>query len=59
MDVSRAGRFTVISAAVNKGDFSPFESLLTVLSVPYDDQPIFARYPPRPEPVVHQTFCGT
>jgi uncharacterized protein YdiU (UPF0061 family) len=51
----------VISAAVNKGDLSPFESLLTVLSMPYEDQPAFGRYadPPRPEQVVHQTFCGT
>ena len=51
----------VISAAVSKADFSLFESLLTVLSMPYEDQPIFGRYadPPRPEQVVHQTFCGT
>ncbi len=50
-----------ISAAVNEADFSPFESLLTVLSMPYEDQPAFARYadPPRPEQIVHQTFCGT
>ena len=32
-----------------------------VLAAPYDDQPGFARYaePPRPDQVVHQTFCGT
>ena len=50
-----------ISAAVNDGYFSPFESLLTVLSMPYEDQPAFGRYvdPPRPDQVVHQTFCGT
>jgi serine/tyrosine/threonine adenylyltransferase len=50
-----------ISAAVNDGNFAPFESLLTVLSMPYEDQPAFARYvdPPRPDQVVHQTFCGT
>ena len=50
-----------IAAGVNKGDFTPFESLLTVLSMPYEDQPAFARYaaPPGPEEVVHQTFCGT
>jgi uncharacterized protein YdiU (UPF0061 family) len=50
-----------IAAAVNDGDYSPFESLLGVLSAPYDDQPGFARYadPPRPDQVVHQTFCGT
>ena len=50
-----------IAAAVSKGDFSPFENLLAVLSRPYEDQPIFGRYaePPRPEQIVHQTFCGT
>jgi serine/tyrosine/threonine adenylyltransferase len=50
-----------ISAAVNVGDFQPFESLLTVLSTPYEDQPTFGRYvdPPRPDQIVHQTFCGT
>ena len=39
----------------------PFETLITVLANPYDDQPGFARYaePPRPDQVVHQTFCGT
>ncbi len=51
----------VISAAVNTGDFSPLEGLLTVLSTPYEDQPNFGRYadPPRPDQVVRQTFCGT
>jgi uncharacterized protein YdiU (UPF0061 family) len=50
-----------IDAAVNNGDFSPFETLLAVLSTPYEDQPAFARYadPPRPDQIVHQTFCGT
>ncbi len=50
-----------IAAAQDHGDFKPFERLLTVLSSPYEDQPAFARYadPPRPEQVVHQTFCGT
>ena len=50
-----------ISAAVNDGNFLPFEGLLTVLSMPYEDQPAFGRYvdPPRPDQVVHQTFCGT
>jgi len=50
-----------IIAAVNDGDFSPFESLLSVVSAPYEDQPAFQRYvePPRSDQVVHQTFCGT
>ena len=50
-----------LSAAVNDADLSAFESLLTVLSRPYDDQPAFRRYadPPRPDQIVRQTFCGT
>ncbi|MGD0143921.1 MAG: protein adenylyltransferase SelO [Rhizomicrobium sp.] len=50
-----------IMAAVERKDFIPFETLLAVLSRPYDDQPEFARYadPPRPDQIVHQTFCGT
>jgi serine/tyrosine/threonine adenylyltransferase len=50
-----------LSAAVNKGDLSPFETLLTVVSRPYEDQPAFGRYavPPRPDQIVRQTFCGT
>ena len=50
-----------LSAAVNNGDLSAFETLLTVLSHPYDDQPPHRRYaePPRPDQIVRQTFCGT
>ena len=51
-----------ISAAANKSDFAPFERLLAALARPYDDLPsTLARYadPPRPEQIVHQTFCGT
>jgi serine/tyrosine/threonine adenylyltransferase len=50
-----------ISAAVSHSDLAPFETLLTALSKPFEDQPIFGRYadPPRPEQVVRQTFCGT
>jgi len=50
-----------ISAAVDHDDFSVFETLLAVLSTPYEEQPPFGRFadPPRPDQVVHQTFCGT
>ena len=50
-----------IAAAVDGGDFAPFESLVAVLSRPFDDQPGQDRYatPPRPDQVVRQTFCGT
>jgi uncharacterized protein YdiU (UPF0061 family) len=50
-----------LSEAVNNENLAPFETLLTVLSRPYEDQPAFARYaaPPRPDQIVRQTFCGT
>ncbi len=34
---------------------------MTVLAKPYDDQPGFEAYaqPPRPDEIVHETFCGT
>jgi uncharacterized protein YdiU (UPF0061 family) len=50
-----------LAAAVDNGDLKPFETLLGVLSRPYDDQPQRERYaePPRPHEVVLQTFCGT
>lgn len=47
-------------AAAEAGDFAPFETLNTVLSRPYDDQPDFPRYadlPPRMDG--YRTFCGT
>ncbi len=49
-----------ISAGLG-GDFAPFEGLMAVLAQPYEEQPEAARYglPPRPEQVVHRTFCGT
>ena len=47
-----------LSAAVNNGDLSAFETLLTVLLRPYDEQPDRTRYadPPRPDQIVRQTF---
>jgi serine/tyrosine/threonine adenylyltransferase len=51
-----------ISAAVNEGDFTPFEALIAMLGRPYEDVPTnLARYtiPPRPDQMLRQTFCGT
>jgi uncharacterized protein YdiU (UPF0061 family) len=50
-----------IRAAVDEGDFTPFEQLVEVLATPYDDPVGRERYTltPRPDQVVHQTFCGT
>lgn len=50
-----------LTAAVTDGDFAPFETLLEVLSRPYESRPEFSAYadPPKPEERVTQTFCGT
>ena len=59
--IPRNHRVEEALAAATAGDFAPFETLVTVLSKPYDDQPEFLAYmePPRPEQVVQRTFCGT
>ena len=51
----------LIQAAVGEGDFGTFAKLLEVLATPFEDQAPNERYaaPPRPEEVVHETFCGT
>jgi uncharacterized protein YdiU (UPF0061 family) len=51
----------MIVAAVEREDFTPFESLISVLEKPFEDQPTAQRYadPPLPEQIVHKTFCGT
>jgi uncharacterized protein YdiU (UPF0061 family) len=50
-----------LTAAVERADFQPFEDLHRVLSRPYHDDPVLARYaaPPRDDQRVLQTFCGT
>jgi uncharacterized protein YdiU (UPF0061 family) len=50
-----------LSAAAQRADLEPFETLVRVLEHPYDDQPEFAHLatPPLPEERVQQTFCGT
>jgi uncharacterized protein YdiU (UPF0061 family) len=50
-----------IAAAVTRDDFSVFETLVGVLSRPFEDQPEHPRHalPARPEERVLQTFCGT
>jgi serine/tyrosine/threonine adenylyltransferase len=51
----------VITAAVERHDFAPFEQLSAVLSQPYQDKSEFAEFahPPLPTERVLQTFCGT
>ena len=51
-----------LAAAVDLGDYAPFEKLLTVLQQPFDERMQFAAYA---EPATaeesrgYQTFCGT
>jgi len=51
----------MIVAAVERDDFGPFETLLELLSRPYEDQPDFAEFanPPKAHERVLATFCGT
>ena len=50
-----------IRAAVDRDDFSPFETLVRVLARPFDDQPEAAHLAEAPlaEERVRKTFCGT
>lgn len=50
-----------ITAAVDEGRTSIFETLVRVTTAPFDDQPGSERYaePPKSHQIVHQTFCGT
>jgi len=50
-----------LNAAVQQGDCAPMETLLTVLSTPFDLKPEHVTYctPPTPSERVSQTFCGT
>jgi len=43
------------------GDFAPFHHLVDALATPYVEQPEYAdlEAAPRPEEIVHETFCGT
>jgi uncharacterized protein YdiU (UPF0061 family) len=51
----------VIQAATQREDFQPFEDLLAVVTLPYEERPGLEKYstPARPEECVLQTFCGT
>jgi uncharacterized protein YdiU (UPF0061 family) len=50
-----------LAAAVSANDFSPFETLLAVLSNPFYERAEYAHYaiPPTSDQIVAQTFCGT
>jgi uncharacterized protein YdiU (UPF0061 family) len=50
-----------LSAAVERDDYAPFDTLLNILSRPFDDQPDFAAFaePAPDEQDCYRTFCGT
>jgi uncharacterized protein YdiU (UPF0061 family) len=50
-----------LDAAVWRQDYKPFEEMMEVLALPYEDRPGLERYaaPARPEEQVSRTFCGT
>ncbi len=47
--------------AAGQDDFQAFEELTAVLSNPFEAQSVGHKYgnPPRPDQIVHETFCGT
>jgi len=59
--IPRNHRIQQAIEAAEGGDLTRFEVLNAVLSKPYEDQPEYADYmkPPKPDEVVHRTFCGT
>ncbi|MFW3615877.1 protein adenylyltransferase SelO [Billgrantia antri] len=50
-----------LTAAMDENDFGPFETLLEIVTRPYDDQPEREEYtlPAEPTERVFRTFCGT
>ncbi|MGR4066957.1 YdiU family protein [Halomonas sp. LR3S48] len=50
-----------LTAAMDENDFGPFETLLDVVTHPFDDQPGREEYtrPAEPTERVFRTFCGT
>ena len=50
-----------LRAATDEADYTPFHTLVDVLSQPFSFNPELLRFatPPRPEQEVRQTFCGT
>ncbi|MFV2033947.1 MAG: YdiU family protein [Halocynthiibacter sp.] len=59
--IPRNHRVEEVIVAALADDFTPFERLNRVLSRPFEVQPDdkYLTTPPRPDQLVHQTFCGT
>ena len=62
--IPRNHRVEAMIAAALEGDFAPFHAMVDALASPYDDAPASGEgaalaLPPKPDEVVHATFCGT
>jgi protein adenylyltransferase len=59
--ISRNHRVEQAIQSAYGGDFATFHRLIDALATPYADQVEYAdlEAPPRPEEIVHKTFCGT
>lgn len=59
--IPRNHRIEEIITAAENGNFAPFDTLMKVLANPYTSNSEYTEFehPPRPEEIVHATFCGT
>ena len=59
--IPRNHRIEQAIAAAHNGDLAPFHALADALADPFADRPSSdpLTAPPKPEEVVHRTFCGT
>ncbi|MEG3620122.1 YdiU family protein [Magnetovibrio sp. PR-2] len=59
--IPRNHRIEEMIEKARDGDFTLFEDLVNCLSKPFDDQAAFKtlQNPPKPDEIVHLTFCGT
>ncbi len=59
--IPRNHRIEQAVQAAYHGDYAPFHLLVDALAAPYEERSEFAAFesPPKPEEIVHETFCGT
>ena len=59
--IPRNHRVEQVIQAAYGGDYAPFHQFVDALAKPYEDRNAYSEYEraPKPNEVVHQTFCGT
>ncbi len=59
--IPRNHRVEQVIQAAYGGDYAPFHQFVDALAKPYEDRNEFSAYEqaPKPNEIVHQTFCGT